>query len=44
MVFDETNNSQKEQVDINLIDNEKVSCDALQRMEIDDVRPQDISN
>jgi hypothetical protein len=44
MVFDETNNSQKEQVDINLIDDDKISCDALQRMRIGDVRPQDISN
>jgi hypothetical protein len=43
-VFDETNDSQKEQVDLDLIDNEKASCDALQRMMIGDIRPQDPSN
>jgi hypothetical protein len=43
-VFDETNGSQKEQVDLDLIDDEEASCDALQRMVIDDVRPQDPSN
>jgi transposase InsO family protein len=31
-VFDETNGSQKEQVDIDLVDDEEASCDALQRM------------
>jgi hypothetical protein len=41
-VFDETNGSQKEQVD--LVDDEEAPCDALQRMVIDDVRPQDPSN
>jgi hypothetical protein len=44
MVFDETNSSQNEQVDLDLIDDEKASCDALQRMTIGDVRPQDPSN
>jgi hypothetical protein len=44
MVFDETNSSQNEQVDLDLIDDEKASCDALQRMMIGDVRPQDPSN
>jgi hypothetical protein len=44
VVFDETNGSQKEQVDINLVDDEEASCDALQRMAIDDVRPQDLGN
>jgi hypothetical protein len=39
VVFDETNSSQKEQVDLDLIDDEKAPCDALQRMTIDDVRP-----
>jgi hypothetical protein len=40
-VFDETNGSQKEQVDLDLVDDDEVLCDALQRMVIDDVRPQD---
>jgi hypothetical protein len=40
-VFDETNDSQKEQVDFDLIDDEEALCDALQRMTIVDVRPQD---
>jgi hypothetical protein len=43
-VFDQTNGSQKEQVDLDLVDDEEVSCDALQRMAIGDVRPQDPSN
>jgi hypothetical protein len=43
-MFDETNNSQKKQVDLDLIDDEKAPCDALQRMVIDNVRPQDPSN
>jgi hypothetical protein len=43
-VFDETNDSQKEQVDLDLVDDEEASCDALQRMTIGDVRPQDPSN
>jgi hypothetical protein len=43
-VFDETNDSQKEQVDLNLVDDEEAPCDALQRMMIGDVRPQDLSN
>ncbi|WP_430283757.1 hypothetical protein, partial [Pseudoalteromonas sp.] len=42
-VFDETNDSQKEQVDLDLIDDEEAPCDALQRMTIGDVRPQDPS-
>jgi hypothetical protein len=42
VVFDETNGSQKEQVD--LVDDEEAPCDALQRMAIGDVRPQDPSN
>jgi hypothetical protein len=41
-MFDETNGSQKEQVD--LVADEEASCDALQRMTIGDVRPQDSSN
>jgi hypothetical protein len=43
-VFDETNDSQKEQVDLDLVDNEEAPCDALQRMTIGDVMPQDPSN
>jgi hypothetical protein len=43
-VFDETNDSQKEQVDLDLVDDEKAPCDALQRMMIDDVSQQDPSN
>jgi hypothetical protein len=42
-VFDETNDSQKEQVNLDLVDDEKTRCDALQRMMIGDVRPQDPS-
>jgi hypothetical protein len=44
VVFDETNGSQKEQVDLDLVDDEEAPCDALQRMAIGDVRPQDPSN
>jgi hypothetical protein len=43
-VFDETNVSQKEQVDIDLVDDEEAPCDALQKMAISDIRPQDLSN
>jgi hypothetical protein len=43
-VFDETNGSQKEQVDLDLVDVEEAPCDALQRMTIGDVRLQDLSN
>jgi hypothetical protein len=43
-VFDETNGSQKEQVDFDLVDNEETTYDALQRMTIGDVRAQDPSN
>jgi hypothetical protein len=38
-VFDETNGSQKEQVDFDLVDDDEAPSDALQRMTIDDVRP-----
>jgi hypothetical protein len=40
-VFNETNGSQKEQVDLDLVDDVEAPCDALQRMTIDDVGPQD---
>jgi hypothetical protein len=43
-MFDETNGSQKEQVDLDIVDDEEAPCDALQRMVIGDVRPQDPSN
>jgi hypothetical protein len=39
VVFDETNGSQKEQVDLHLVDDEEAPCEALQRMAIGDVRP-----
>jgi hypothetical protein len=41
VVFIETNDSQKEQVDLDLVDDEEALCDALQRMAIGEVRPQD---
>jgi hypothetical protein len=44
VVFDETNYSQKEQVNLDVVDDEKAPCDALRRMDIGDVRPQDPSN
>jgi hypothetical protein len=44
VVFNETNDSQKEQIDIDLVDDEEAPCDALQRMTIDDVMSQDLSN
>jgi hypothetical protein len=44
MLFDETNGYQKEQVDLELVDDEEAPCDALQRMAIGDVRPQDPSD
>jgi hypothetical protein len=44
VVFNETNGSQKEQVDLDLVDDEEATCDALQKMAIGDVRPQDPSN
>jgi hypothetical protein len=40
-VFDETNGSQKEQVDLDLVDDKEAPYDSLQRMDIGDVRPQD---
>jgi hypothetical protein len=43
-VLDETNDSQKKQVDLDLIDDEEASCDALHRMAIADMRLQDPSN
>jgi transposase InsO family protein len=43
VVFDETNGSQKE-VDLDLVNDEEAPCDALQRMAIGDVRPQDLND
>jgi hypothetical protein len=43
-VFDEINGSQKEQVDLDLVDDEEAICNTLQKMVIGDVRPQDSSN
>jgi hypothetical protein len=42
-VFDETNGSQVEQYDLDIVDDEEAPCEALQRMAIGDVRPQDPS-
>jgi hypothetical protein len=42
-VFDETNGSQVEQYDLDIVDDEKAPYDALQRMTIGEVRPQDPS-
>jgi hypothetical protein len=44
VIFDETNSSQEEQVDLDLVDDEEAPCDALQRMTIGDVRSQDPSD
>jgi hypothetical protein len=43
-VFDETNGSQKDQVDLDLVDDEEAPCDTLQRIAIGDVRPQDTND
>jgi hypothetical protein len=40
-VFDKTNGSQKEQVNLDLVDDDEALFDALQRMAIGDVRLQD---
>jgi hypothetical protein len=42
-VFDETNVSQVEQYNLDIVDYEESPCEALQRMAIEDVRPQDPS-
>jgi hypothetical protein len=41
VVFDENNGSQKKQVNVDLVDDEEATCDALQIIAIGDVRPQD---
>jgi hypothetical protein len=43
VVFDETNGSQMEQYDLDIVDDKEAPCEALQRMTIGDVRPQDPS-
>jgi hypothetical protein len=43
VTFDETSASQEEQVDLDFVDDEEAPCDALQKMVIGDVRPQDPS-
>jgi hypothetical protein len=43
-VFDETNGSQVEQYDLNIVDDEQAPCEALQKMTIGDVRLQDPSD
>jgi hypothetical protein len=40
-VFDETNSSQVEQYDFDNVDDEEALCDALRKMVVDDVRPQE---
>jgi hypothetical protein len=42
-VFDKTNGSQEEQVDLDIVDDEVAPCDAMQKMAIGDMRPQDPS-
>jgi hypothetical protein len=43
-VFDETNGSQKGQIDLDLVVDEEAPYDALQRMVIGNIRPQDPSD
>jgi hypothetical protein len=43
MMFGETNGSQVEQYDLDVVDDEEDPCEALQRMAIGDVRPQNPS-
>jgi hypothetical protein len=40
-VFDETNDSQEEQVDLDDLDDEKAPCTTLMNMSIGDVCPQE---
>jgi hypothetical protein len=42
-VFEETNGSQVEQYDLDVVDDEEAPCEALQRIAIGDVRPQNPS-
>jgi transposase InsO family protein len=43
MVFDQTNGSQVEQYDLDVVDGEEAPCQALQKMATGDVRPHDVS-
>jgi hypothetical protein len=38
LTFDESNGSQVEQVDLNVVGNEKPSCEAIKQLAIGDVR------
>jgi hypothetical protein len=42
-VFDDTNGSQVEQYDLNIVDDEEAPYDTLQRMAIRDVRTKNLS-
>jgi hypothetical protein len=42
-LFDETNGSQVKQYYFDIVDDEQPPCEALQKMKIGDVRPQDLS-
>jgi hypothetical protein len=42
-MFDETNGSQVEQYDLDVVDDEEAPCDAVQTMAIGDIGPQDPS-
>jgi hypothetical protein len=39
LTFDESNGSQVEQIDLNIVGNEKPSCKAIKQLTIGDVRP-----
>jgi hypothetical protein len=39
LTFDESNGSQVEQVDLNVVGNEKPYCEAIKQLDIGDVRP-----
>jgi hypothetical protein len=39
LTFDESNGSLVEQVDLNVVGNEKISCEAIKQLAIGDVRP-----
>jgi hypothetical protein len=43
VVFDETNDFQQEQYDLDVVDDKEAPCDALRRMSIGDVRPQELN-
>jgi hypothetical protein len=43
VVFIETNDSQVEQYNLDVVDDEEAPCEALQKMTVEDVRPQDPS-